>query len=323
MDGKQDFVIEYSLADVFADLEKHQLDNWNPSMRKLCVGLFGEKDTDIVVDRYTSDLKRAGLNVCIDEDGIETGDEFKTKIVRAITNSEAFLFFSSAASNESPWTVKEVNVTVLLKKRVIPVKLDSTIYQESILFDLAGVDYIDHQTIGYEAAISKLLAALGKQYVPVDEDKLTPAIVPSQQKVEKPKRVRKVVKKLPDSRLSKDALVIKRLITTALGFQDCEFFPQTHEEACLKIQRAVKSKKELSKADVYYSWNVDDNPYLSVEFYKCEPLPEFELYKTKLSTFQYVSHFGEPYYSYEWSYGSDVTTQNLKNTIWKQLVKDI
>lgn len=45
MDGKQDFVIEPALVDEFAELESHQWDNWNPSMRNLCVGLFGEKDT--------------------------------------------------------------------------------------------------------------------------------------------------------------------------------------------------------------------------------------------------------------------------------------
>lgn len=45
MDGKQEFIIEPSLADEFAELEQHQWDNWNPSMRNLCVGLFGEKDT--------------------------------------------------------------------------------------------------------------------------------------------------------------------------------------------------------------------------------------------------------------------------------------
>lgn len=45
MDGKQEFVIAPSLADEFAEQEQHQWDNWNPSMRDLCVGLFGEKDT--------------------------------------------------------------------------------------------------------------------------------------------------------------------------------------------------------------------------------------------------------------------------------------
>lgn len=45
MDGKQELTIEPSLVDEFAELEDHQWDNWNPSMRDLCVGLFGEKDT--------------------------------------------------------------------------------------------------------------------------------------------------------------------------------------------------------------------------------------------------------------------------------------
>ena len=45
MDGEQEFVIEPSLVDEFTELEAQQWDNWNPSMRKLCVGLFGEKDT--------------------------------------------------------------------------------------------------------------------------------------------------------------------------------------------------------------------------------------------------------------------------------------
>lgn len=45
MDGKQGFIIEPSLEDEFAELEVHQWDNWNLSMRKFCVGLFGEKDT--------------------------------------------------------------------------------------------------------------------------------------------------------------------------------------------------------------------------------------------------------------------------------------
>lgn len=44
-DGMQNFIIEPPLIDEFAELEAHQWNNWNPSMRNLCVGLFGEKDT--------------------------------------------------------------------------------------------------------------------------------------------------------------------------------------------------------------------------------------------------------------------------------------
>ena len=44
-DGNQEFVIEQTFVDEFAELEVHQWDKWTPSMRDLCVGLFGEKDT--------------------------------------------------------------------------------------------------------------------------------------------------------------------------------------------------------------------------------------------------------------------------------------
>lgn len=45
IDGKQEFVIDTTLVEEFAYLERHQWDNWNSGMRNLCVGLFGEKDT--------------------------------------------------------------------------------------------------------------------------------------------------------------------------------------------------------------------------------------------------------------------------------------
>ena len=53
-DGKQELTIEPSLVDEFAELEARQWDNWNPSMRKLCVGLFGEKDT---LAHFESDIR--------------------------------------------------------------------------------------------------------------------------------------------------------------------------------------------------------------------------------------------------------------------------
>lgn len=99
----------------------------------------------------------------MDVNGIETGDEFKRNIVTAIKESEVFLFFSSAASNASLWTVKEVNVAVMLQKSIIPIKLDSAMYDDSILFDLAGLDFIMCNDIGgFSDEIDKLLRSLRK-----------------------------------------------------------------------------------------------------------------------------------------------------------------
>lgn len=124
---------------------------------------YSRKDSAIV-KRYYDYLKAAGLSVWVDETGIETGTEFKKIIVRAIKDSKVFLFFSSAASNASPWTVKEVNVAVSYRKRIIPVKLDTTPYDESIMFDLAGLDFYSHADKGFEVGIKKLLSAFGKDY---------------------------------------------------------------------------------------------------------------------------------------------------------------
>jgi len=116
------------------------------------------------VQAIVEEIERKGYKVWIDKKGIDSGDEFKTTIVKAIRNSEAFLFFSSRGANESTWTMKEVNTAVHFKKVIIPVKLDNTEYDDSILLELVGLDYVDF-TDGtqHSYAISKLIAALKKR----------------------------------------------------------------------------------------------------------------------------------------------------------------
>ena len=104
---------------------------------------YSRKDSDLVLD-IANKLLDDGYNVRIDKDGIESGDAFKSVIVKAIKKSKVFLFFSSKTANESPWTVKEVNTAVYLKKLIIPVKLDDADYNDSILFDLVGLDYVSY-----------------------------------------------------------------------------------------------------------------------------------------------------------------------------------
>lgn len=121
---------------------------------------YSRKDSEIV-KRFADELGKAGYTIWMDIDGIETGDEFKSKIVSAIKDSALFLFFWSKDSNVSEWTVKEVNVAVNLKKQIIPVKLDSTIYNDSLLFDLGGLDYILYN--GKKETITKLMRSLEKR----------------------------------------------------------------------------------------------------------------------------------------------------------------
>lgn len=121
---------------------------------------YSRKDSEIV-NKITEILSSKGLRLWIDKDGIESGDAFKAVIVRAIKNASVFLFFSSKNSNESPWTIKEVNTAVHLKKPIIPIRLDDADYNDSILFDIGGLDFVDFSDeIGRDAALTRLLHAL-------------------------------------------------------------------------------------------------------------------------------------------------------------------
>jgi hypothetical protein len=112
------------------------------------------------------EIEKKGYKVWIDKKGIDSGDEFKTTIVKAIRNSEVFLFFSSKGANESTWTMKEVNTAVHFKKAIIPVKLDNTEYDDSILLELVGLDYVDFTISSQHSyAISKLIKALQKKII--------------------------------------------------------------------------------------------------------------------------------------------------------------
>ncbi len=121
---------------------------------------YSRKDSDVVLP-IVKKLEDNGLSVWIDRDGIESGDAFKSVIVRAIKNSDVFLFFSSKNSNQSPWTIKEVNTAVHLKKSIIPIRLDDTDYDDSLLFDLVGLDFVDLSIDEKkEAALNKLINTL-------------------------------------------------------------------------------------------------------------------------------------------------------------------
>ena len=124
---------------------------------------YSRKDSAIV-KKFADELSKAGYSVWMDVDGIESGDEFKKKIVSAIKESKVFLFFSSESSNASPWTVKEVNVAVMLQKPIVPVRLDDALYDDSLLLDLAGLDYIECVSKNKVLAASvKLIESLGKK----------------------------------------------------------------------------------------------------------------------------------------------------------------
>ena len=97
-----------------------------------------------VVSKVKEALTEAGISYWFDEEGIYSGQNFVEKIVTNIEASKIFLFLSTANSNDSRWTCKEIASADEYGKHIIPVRIDQTPYNKKVLFRIADLDYIEY-----------------------------------------------------------------------------------------------------------------------------------------------------------------------------------
>lgn len=95
-----------------------------------------------VAERICSMLNQYGITYWIDREGVRHGDDFKEDIVDAIVRSDILLFISSANSNKSRNTVKEVSVAENSNKPILPVRIDDSPYNKSLEYDLCNRHWI-------------------------------------------------------------------------------------------------------------------------------------------------------------------------------------
>lgn len=96
------------------------------------------------VSKVTKALAAAGITYWFDTQRIYHGDDFAEKIVTNIESSDIFIFLSTANSNKSPWTRKEIASAHQFGKTIIPVKIDSSDYDKAVMFRIVDLDYIDY-----------------------------------------------------------------------------------------------------------------------------------------------------------------------------------
>ena len=126
---------------------------------------YSRKDSK-VVDEFVNRLEDEGFRVWIDRDGIESGDAFKRVIVKAIKESSIVAFFSSEHSNTSPWTAKEINIAVHYDKPIIPIKIDKSVYNDEVEFDLVSLDYVDYTDPSMRSAMMEKMVRTIKSRLP-------------------------------------------------------------------------------------------------------------------------------------------------------------
>ena len=89
-----------------------------------------------------------GEDCWIDLEGNKSDAIFKSVIIRAINESEIFLFMYSKAHStivdfENDWTVRELSFAKLKKKRIVFINIDGSSLSDLFLFDYANKQQVD------------------------------------------------------------------------------------------------------------------------------------------------------------------------------------
>ena len=110
------------------------------------------------VDKVIDALVEEGVSYWIDREQLSGGDTYAARITRNIKDCDVFLFLSSEAANASEWTRREIGAAVQFGKRIVPVKLDSSPYDDAVSLYLSPVQYIDWKELGEDAALERIVA---------------------------------------------------------------------------------------------------------------------------------------------------------------------
>ena len=96
------------------------------------------------ISKIKEALTKAGITFWFDEDGVYSGDKFAEVIVKNIKASSVFVFLSTANSNLSEWTASEISTAHMMKKKIIPVRIDNSIYHDDVILYLSRLSHIDY-----------------------------------------------------------------------------------------------------------------------------------------------------------------------------------
>lgn len=105
---------------------------------------YSRKDiSEVLAIKQAIERKVKGIRIWFDINGIESGDEFEDKIIKAINNSKYVLFALSPNSIGSQWTKDEVMYAKNTGKKVVPILLHGAKLEGWFLFKFGRIDCID------------------------------------------------------------------------------------------------------------------------------------------------------------------------------------
>ena len=110
------------------------------------------------VDPILEAFKKEGISYWLDREQLAGGDTYAARIARNIKECDVFLFLSTQAANASEWTQREISAAISNGKRIIPVRLDDSSYDDAVSLYLSSIQYIDWMELGKDRALECIVA---------------------------------------------------------------------------------------------------------------------------------------------------------------------
>lgn len=120
---------------------------------------YSNKDSQIV-HKYAKFLEDYGYKVWYDVKGLYGGAKFAGEIADVIEASKLFVFFSSENSNKSEWTKGEIFLAQKFGKQILPVRLDDSDYEKSVMIVLLPLHYIVCKYGVYDESLEEFRSAI-------------------------------------------------------------------------------------------------------------------------------------------------------------------
>jgi adenylate cyclase len=118
---------------------------------------YSRKDSEQAL-QLAERLRSSGVDVWIDQHGIEAATSWSKEIVKAIDTARAFIVLISSHSMESENVTKEVSIACEAKKRILPIAIEDIRLNDDLRYHLAGIQRVAYTEFD---AITQALASFG------------------------------------------------------------------------------------------------------------------------------------------------------------------
>src|SRR5215207_1439716 len=131
---------------------------------------YSRRDTE-TVDTIVDRMSQAGISVWIDREAIKAGNTWRVQIVQAIDTCPAFVLMLSPNSAASDNVRKEIDLSQDSGRTIFAVMLEPVKLPAEIRYQLAGLQFIDMQMLGFDKAVSLLIETVREhlaKFAPVE-----------------------------------------------------------------------------------------------------------------------------------------------------------